>query len=181
MLPWWACSIGKPALPWSARAVLSIVMAKLASLKRAIEDGDGINFAQEIGDRKENEIVEQDLDGDDPFVHLAVKNRIANEFEEEIIGHIDNLGGDERFRFSVDWLTACTGLSRDSVIAAKQILNHRHGILNHYGDHRRQKRVSTPTDMLVPNWDFRCITKSVSEDKCTIVFSKKRGGSKNGQ
>ena len=42
LLPWWACcKIGLGRLPWCARAVLSIVLARLASLKKAVEDQDG--------------------------------------------------------------------------------------------------------------------------------------------
>jgi hypothetical protein len=43
LLPWWACCeirrVGR--LPWCARAVLSIVLARLASLKKVLDEQDG--------------------------------------------------------------------------------------------------------------------------------------------
>jgi hypothetical protein len=72
ILPWWVCcsitKVGK--VPWSTKALVAVVMARLASLKAAADcQGD------------------QDTD-------------------EEWIGAIENMGGDDRFSFSLDWLTA---------------------------------------------------------------------------
>jgi hypothetical protein len=92
-LPWWACceiqKVGR--LPWCARAVLSVWMARLCGLKSAVD-------------------AQQDAVTD-----------------EEYAGAIDNLG-DDRFRFSLNWLAQQTGLTRDSVVTAKRFLNHRYGI-----------------------------------------------------
>ena len=53
VLPWWACcnvrKVGK--MPWCAKAVLSVVMARLMSLKAAVEreDGQGLDADDVIG------------------------------------------------------------------------------------------------------------------------------------
>jgi hypothetical protein len=41
MLPWWACLRGRIALPWCAKAVLSVVMARLMALKATIQEQEG--------------------------------------------------------------------------------------------------------------------------------------------
>lgn len=47
ILPWWACcriklnSKAYGHLPWSARAVLSVVMARLCGFKKVVDDADG--------------------------------------------------------------------------------------------------------------------------------------------
>ena len=89
------------------------------------------------------------------------------------------MGGDERFRFSLKWLTEQTGLTRDSVATAKRLLNHRAGIIELFCDHRRKQGITTPTDLLVPNWDFRVIVTPIDETHCKLAFSK--GESKSGQ
>jgi hypothetical protein len=145
ILPWWACcsitKIGK--LPWCAKSVLSIVLARLAGLKKgSIMDG---------------------------YAETA----------EDVIGQIENMGGDDRFRFSLTRLEKFTGLTRDSVTTAKRLLNHRLGILELYYDHRRQGGVATPTDLLAPRWDFRVIVTPTDETHCKLAFSK--GEAKSGQ
>ena len=91
VLPWWACcsirKVGK--LPWSAKAVQAVVMARLLSLKAAAE-----------------------RDG-----------------QEELLGAIVNMGGEDRFRFSLGYLMEQTGLTHDSVTTAKRLLHHRFAIL----------------------------------------------------
>lgn len=57
MLPWWACCrirrVGR--MKWCARAVLSLVMARLAGLKKAAEDENGPRTdADELVDRIES-------------------------------------------------------------------------------------------------------------------------------
>jgi hypothetical protein len=146
-LPWWACCTGKIHLPWSARAVLSVVMARLCGKMAAIKEQEGVCDTDDI---------------------------------EELAGQIDNMDVEDSFRFSLDRLVAYTGLTRESVVMAKRVLNHRHGIVNWLYDHRRQQGTGTPTDMLLPNWDFRVIVTPASEGKCYLTFDKKRGGSENG-
>jgi len=134
-LPWWACcrirKVGK--LPWCAKAVLSVVMSRLCSLKAAVEREDG-----------------HGLDADD------------------IIGSIENLGGDDRFEFSLDDLTAQTGLTRDSVVRAKHWLYHQ-GIVAWSG-REPTKGESTPTDILAANWGFRVVVTPAGDGRCYVAF-----------
>ncbi|MGA7698070.1 MAG: hypothetical protein WCB27_00560 [Thermoguttaceae bacterium] len=126
VLPCWACypikRVGK--LPWSAKAVLSVVMARLMSLKAAAE-----REGNHVGD-------------------------------EELIGAIENMGGDDRFCFSLAQLVRQTGLIHDSVTAAKRYLR-KVGIIS------RKKRKCfdswTAADLLVPDWDFRAVTSASGE------------------
>ena len=71
-----------------------------------------------------------------------------------------------------------TGLTHDSASTAKCLL-HRLGILEWYYDHRREKGTATPTDLLVPNWNFRVIVTATDESHCKLAFSK--GEAKSGQ
>ena len=50
VLPWWACCWirGAGALPWSSRAVLSIIMARIMSLKGAAERAGDISDPEEL-------------------------------------------------------------------------------------------------------------------------------------
>ena len=41
ILPWWACCTGKVKMPWCCKAILSIVMARLASLRASVDQQDG--------------------------------------------------------------------------------------------------------------------------------------------
>ncbi len=144
LLPWWACCsirrVGR--LPWCARAVLSVVLARLAALKSAVERQDGCG-----------------LDADD----LEVS--------------IEAMGGDERFRFGLDWLTAQTGLTRESVISAKRWLNHRSGILDWMGDWTRPG-VATTTDYLIPMLTFQVVVAPAPKGGVWLDFSR---GSESGQ
>lgn len=115
ILPCWAGELGD-RLPWSAKAILSVVMARLCSLKAAIE-------------------ADERLAGNDFFAAL------------------EDLGGDERFRFSLDYLERTTGLARNSVIMAKRSLS-RLGIINWAGM-TPAAGVETGTDALSPNLDLQ--------------------------
>ena len=146
ILPWWACcQIGKVGrLPWCAKAVLSVVLARLMSLKAAVE--------------------REDAHGMDP---------------DDVIGSIVNMGDDDRFRFSLGWLMAQTGLSHDSVTTAKRLLNHRYGIVAWQGTPRPKGRfkagVMPEADILAPDWRFRVVVESVGEGKCHIDFGHAKG------
>jgi hypothetical protein len=143
-LPWWAaCSISRVGrLPWCVRAVLSLVMARLCSLKAAVENSEG-----------------HGLDDDD------------------VQGSIDNMGGDDRWRFSLACLMGQTGLTHDSVTKAKRLLNHHYGIV-HWSGAPPTRGQDTPTDILCPNWDFRVIDTPASEGRCWLAFSRE---AKSGQ
>jgi len=85
-LPWWACcSIkGYGKLSWAAKAVLSVVMGRLMSLKGAVEQQDGHGCDS-----------------------------------EDVFGSIANMGEEDRFRFSLDYLEKQTGLGRTAIVDAK--------------------------------------------------------------
>jgi hypothetical protein len=121
---------------------LSIVMARLCSLKAAVEEQDG-----------------HGLDTDD------------------VQGSIDNMGGEDRWRFSLDSLTRQTGLTRETVVAAKRLLNHRCGIVELTTDEPVPGR-GTPADMLIPRWDFRAVVTPAAEGYVRVAFDR---GSENGQ
>lgn len=128
ILPWWACcsikGIGR--LPWSAKAVLSIVMARLAALKKAIEDQEG------------------ETNNDDFW------------------GSLDNMGGEDRFRFSLDHLQKETGLSRPAIVDAKQKLAKLRMI---------EWRASVTSDVLMPCERFRVRLTPVSPGRVFIEFA----------
>ena len=74
-------------------------MARLASLKKAVEDQDGKGLST-----------------------------------DDLEGSIENMGGDNRFQFTLDDLTEHTGLTRESVVMAKSLLNHRFHVLCWQGE-----------------------------------------------
>lgn len=142
ILPWWACcrirnlhGHRRPgALPWSAKAVLSVVMARLCRLKKAVDEQDG---------------------------HGADS--------EDIPGSIDNLGGDDRFRFSLNVLARDTGLHRESVVKAKTMLN-RAGIVAWQAD--QDDHGGDLTDIVCPNWDFRVIITEAPRGGVWLDFER---------
>jgi DNA-binding MarR family transcriptional regulator len=69
----------------------------------------------------------------------------------DIEGAIENMGGDDRFSFSLSQITADTGLDRKSVIRAKRELK-RLGIIGWY--HKRDDPGRHASHMLVPNPKF---------------------------
>ena len=62
LLPWWACCSGNIKMPWCARAVLSVVMARLASLKAAVDRQDGKGLSAD-----DMEASIESMGGDDRF------------------------------------------------------------------------------------------------------------------
>ena len=134
MLPTWACcgirNAGK--LPWSAKALLSVVMARLMSFKAAAEDED-------------------------------------NHVGDEVIGATENMGGDERFSFSLDWFEGQTGLHRESIVAAKHRL-HGLGIVRWSGGAREDG--GDRTDLLVPNWEFHVVVTPASQGHVYLSFDR---------
>jgi hypothetical protein len=179
-LPWWACcSIGKIGrLPWCSQAVLSVIMARLCSLKAVAKDQLDIDFTDDGSDDIEAEPDSPDFE--------AEAQRCALAAAENILAELENYIGDmeERFRFSLDWLAEQTGLSRDSIIRAKRLL-HTWGVVNWTGDHQFDKRGhpiklgrATHTDVLMPSWAFRVVVTPADPGRCTLAFYP---GSKSGQ
>ena len=156
-LPWWACceirNVGK--LPWCAKAVFSVLMARLCGLK-ATFDPEALCAC--IG----NKLAAEGEDRDGP--------------DEDFAAMIENVGGDQRFEFSLDRLVRQTGLSRDSVVTAKRFLC-RHGVVEWEGNTPKPGQ-NTDVDRLVPNWAFRVVVTPASPGKCFLGFGV---GSKSGQ
>lgn len=138
ILPWWACCHigGTGRLPWSSKAVLSVIMARLAAFKAAIERQDG------------------QAPNDDDFW-----------------GSLDNMGGEDRFQFSLDRLERETGLSRPAVVDAKRQLANL-GIVEWI---RNTRDGGDDTDVLFPNQAFRVVATPKSEGTCTLTFKVARG------
>jgi hypothetical protein len=138
VLPWWACcnirKVGR--LPWCAKAVLSVVMARLWGLKAAADQ-------------------QQD-----------------NADLEELVGAIENLGGDDRFAFPLRWLESQTGLDHKSVTTAKRLLNHRYGIVRWTGESKPKHDVTLETHILAPNWDFHALFTPTGEGRGYVGFGK---------
>jgi len=135
ILPWWACcSIrGVGRLPWCAKALLSVVLARLCSLKAAVEQQDG-----------------HGLEADD------------------VMGSIENMGGEDRFRFSLDRLARDTGLSRPAIIRGKRWL-YRHRIAIWSGT-KPTRGQDTAMDVLAPSEDFRVRETPASPGKVWLDF-----------
>ena len=135
ILPWWACcSIAKVGrLPWSAKALLSLLMSRLAVLRFAAQDSQG-------------------LPSDDEFW-----------------GSLDNMGGEDRFRFSLDRIERDTGLHRGSIVDAKRRLAGL-GIV--------EWKATDTADVLFPRDAFRVVVTPASEGCCFVSLS---GGAENGQ
>ena len=85
--------------------------------------------------------------------------------DDDLEGLIENMDGAERFRFSLTELTQTTGLSRESVCAAKRRLA-RLGVFDlEAGD------TSTATaDCLAPNWEFRVVVTPAPKGGCFLSF-----------
>ncbi|MDZ4688159.1 MAG: hypothetical protein SH850_24050 [Planctomycetaceae bacterium] len=117
ILPWFAtCYLARAGkLPWSTRAVLGVIMARLCSLKAAAERESG---------------------------PLA---------EDEVFGAIENMGSNERFRFSLSDLVKQTGLSRESVCIGKLQLSTLRLIDIVIPDDRQE------AELLVPCWDRQLV------------------------
>jgi hypothetical protein len=131
LLPWWGTCSGKLHLPWCAKAVLAVWMARLCSLKAAVAKQQDVETAEEFAEA------------------------------------IENMGGEGRFEFSLDWLSNQTGLTRHSVITAKRDLAKR-GIVELVGN-PPERGVSTPTDCIVPNWDFRVRERPAAKPGYSII------------
>ena len=165
-LPWWACcNISKVGrLPWSSKAVLSVVMARLMSLKAAaIESSPDENFTRpaKIADGARRSLIRE------PQLHTrpGATRKWLDERDEELVGAIDNLGGDERFRFGLDELTRSTGLTRESVVSAKRWLKGRRLINWSGGDGH------LGADCLAPNYEFHVVETTTKPGYCTLAFA----------
>lgn len=166
-LPWWACCKFKMVgrLPWSTKAVFSVVMARLCSLRSAaIESSPDTEFKTNAkmadGFRRHNMIY-----GRDEKSQVKILKWV-NDRDEEMMGAIDNLGGSERFRFSLDELTRLTGLTRESVVSAKRgLCQHRLVIWTRVDGHQG-------ADYLAPDHEFRVVQTPATPGNFWLTFAR---------
>ncbi len=133
VLPWWACCVpGKGGrLSWSAKAVLSVVLARLMAVRKAALENGCDDDAKELWDE------------------------------------LANMGDDGRWRFKLDTLTYTTGLTRESVVAAKKELSARKMIV--WGGGKREDG-GNGVDSLSPNPAFVTKIRPAKEGRCYVDF-----------
>jgi hypothetical protein len=78
-------------------------------------------------------------------------------------GSIENLGGEDRFAFSLSRLVRETGLTRESLVAAKRELA-QHKII------AWRDNTDGRADILWPSEDFRVIVTPAGEGRCYLAF-----------
>lgn len=137
-LPWWACyqikRIGR--LPWCAKAVLSVVMMRLCSLKATAEKVSSADTT------------------------------------DELVGSIDNMGGADRWRFSLDWICRqTTGLDRKSASKGRMFLNHDCGIVNLWAGGMKDE--VNGAAVMEPNWDFAVVVTPCGEGLVSLAFDRR--------
>lgn len=166
ILPWWAAHNNrKGKIPWSAKAVLAIIMARLCSLKAAAVQED---IAPQFPPTPDDCDCEPDCDCDNyPECDCEAVCTCNERYREECEEAIENLGGEDRFRFSLTDLSRQTGLDHKSVVKAKRWLKGA-GILDWMGNGER-------ADLLAPNWNFRVIQTAASPGHVWLDFTTKRG------
>ena len=103
---------------------------------KAVVERDDTGMIDRINAQTERDIADdEEGDADDPAYCDRVRAAVVSEVEWEMVGAIDNMGGDERFSFSLDWLEHQTGLTRHSLVSAKHQL-HKLGIVRWSGGNR---------------------------------------------
>ena len=86
---------------------------------------------------------------------------------DDVWGEIDNLGGAERFRFSLRLLQRITGLSRDAIINAKHELARRKIVeLTAV----KGEKGCLEADILMPNPEFVVKVTPADEGYCHVEF-----------
>ena len=151
-LPLWACdnitNVGR--LPWSSKALLSVIMSRLLSLKAVADE------------------VERNRTPDE--LH---KRMMSGQAVEPLSKRIRDIGGyhdmyETRYRFSLRALCEQTGLERQAVISAKQHL-HRLKIIKLYAGIQGE---ANPVPLLVPDDDFRVIETPLGNGTCRLAFGR---------
>jgi hypothetical protein len=93
--------------------------------------------------------------------------------QDDVVGAIDNMGGANRFEFSLAYLMKETGLSRESVVLGKRWLA-KHGIVRWYGG--KGDDGAEVRHKLTPNLStFRVIATPTSDQKCYLDFKSCQG------
>ncbi|MGI6418234.1 MAG: hypothetical protein ACOX1P_21480 [Thermoguttaceae bacterium] len=100
----------------------------------------------------------------------AAVERTDNLNNEDFENAIETLGGEDRFRFSLDELEERTGLHRESIVRAKRAL-HRHRIIR-WTKQAPIRGEDSPTDLLLPNWNFRVVISPASPERCFFDFEE---------
>jgi hypothetical protein len=87
--------------------------------------------------------------------------------EEDFWGLLDNMGGHERFRFSLVNIQRQTGLTSSSIVQAKRELKRRK-IIDWIGPDRKEG--STSADILWPSSEFQVTVKEAGNNTCYVSF-----------
>ncbi|NLX99930.1 MAG: hypothetical protein GXY83_27850 [Rhodopirellula sp.] len=122
VLPWWACGFviqKKRKLSWGAKAVLSLVLARLMRFTSAAERQDG-----------------HGCEADD------------------VVGAVEHMGGDDRFRMGLRWIERQTGLTRETVAHAKRELTGAK-LVKWYGG--PDETGCQTRHIVAPNWEARIV------------------------
>ena len=131
ILPWWACRYGR--LQWSGKAVLSVVLARLAAMKRAVEEQ---GWDESLG-------------------------------EELFAEFLETLGGEDRFRFSLENLQRQTGLWSQAIVMGKRRLK-KLGIVDWVRSTRDDG--GDDQDIIFPNAAFRVVVTPTTDDLVSLTF-----------
>jgi len=111
----------------------------------------------------------------------ATKKAIASEVSldkdddpEDFWLYLSGLEQEHRFRFSIEALHKATGLWRQALVSAKQLLQ-RWRVIELIG--RQNDDGGDAADLIVPNWAFRVVVTPKTESKCTTHFKVLKGWS----
>ena len=93
---------------------------------------------------------------------------------DDMVGSIENLGGDEKFKFTLRQLQDATKVSRETLVEAKANLQ-RNKLIRLVVDPRDR------ADMLVPRWDFIVREHRRDRGTATSVSASQRRQARHGR
>ncbi len=89
---------------------------------------------------------------------------------DDMIGSIENMGGDERFRFSLRMLKERTGLSRNSIRNGVRLLRNA-GVIVWAAGGTGNNGEPRPS-ILLPNWNFGVLVTPAGQGRCYLAFDR---------
>jgi hypothetical protein len=92
-----------------------------------------------------------------------------DEDDEEVQAAIEEMGGEDRFAWSLSDLQRITGMTRDSIVTAKRFL-YRHKLVE--WTEGTDINGHPTKDRLPPNWLFRVQVKPAGQDTCYVGFTQ---------
>lgn len=88
----------------------------------------------------------------------------------DLAEHVENLGGDDRFQFSLNNIGRETGLTRETIISAKRNL-WRQKIIDWSG-----QSDGLSTDVITPNWNSQLMITDTGNGMCTLAIKPPKTG-----